>query len=445
MPVPFGVSVGDFITFIETVVTVINALHDSTGSAAEYRGVIRELESLKTSLKSLDSLDIANEEQKAALKFVAANAEQTIVEFLMEDGHRKIQWSLYSKDDVRKFQAQLQSHTVSLNILISQVHMLSTTAGHKDTQTALTRIESKIDQERAARAVAQAMILAALARCWKDLRDIMALIIMANFRIFDAILGSRNIARQVEYGSPVTFEDAHGRLFPINIQWLDTWEHFETALKWKFSKVPGLNKIEAGEYVLHDALSGRDIVRTQPIEHSLRPGRRVNMSVIFKLQMNKQALCPKCGSPVLETLRTDNHSGQCGLWYRRVELPQERLQERGRVAEIKLQVNKQALCPNCGSPVLETLRNDNHSGQCGFRYRRVELPQERLQEPGRVAEIEEITLDGDASHNPVSRPVPGPDPLTAPPDQISDFAHVRILSIPEVKDWDRINQELAVL
>ena len=44
---PFGVSIGDFIAFIETVVTTINAFKDATGAVAEYRGVVRELESLK--------------------------------------------------------------------------------------------------------------------------------------------------------------------------------------------------------------------------------------------------------------------------------------------------------------------------------------------------------------------------------------------------------------
>jgi hypothetical protein len=73
---PFGVSIGDFIAFIETVVTTINALKDATGAAAEYRGVVRELESLKTVLKCVDRLEVANQDQIEGLKYVAANASQ---------------------------------------------------------------------------------------------------------------------------------------------------------------------------------------------------------------------------------------------------------------------------------------------------------------------------------------------------------------------------------
>ena len=47
---------------------------------------------------------------------------------------------------------------------------------------------------------------------------------MTNFQIFDTVLGLSRMPRQVEFDKPITFEDAHNRLFPLNIQWLDTWE-----------------------------------------------------------------------------------------------------------------------------------------------------------------------------------------------------------------------------
>ena len=79
---PFGVSIGDFIAFIETVVTAINALKDATGAAAEYHGVVRELESLKTALECVDHLEFANQDQIEGLKCVVANASQTILEYI---------------------------------------------------------------------------------------------------------------------------------------------------------------------------------------------------------------------------------------------------------------------------------------------------------------------------------------------------------------------------
>jgi hypothetical protein len=106
---PFGVSIGDFIAFIETVVTTINALKDATGAAAEYHGVVRELESLKTALKCVDRLEVANQDQIEGLKYVAVNTSQTILEYLgrlekhepsLRSGRSTQKW----RDSLRKIQ-----------------------------------------------------------------------------------------------------------------------------------------------------------------------------------------------------------------------------------------------------------------------------------------------------------------------------------------------------
>lgn len=78
-------------------------------------------------------------------------------------------------------------------------------------------------------------------------------------------------------------------------------------LKWKFLNVPGLQKIEIGEYVLHNMFSKANIIRSGVIKKALRPGRRINISIIFKLQGSKQAMCPKCLVPVLELPRSNTN------------------------------------------------------------------------------------------------------------------------------------------
>jgi len=141
MVVPFGVSVGDFISGIQLIHTIIDALEDSTGSSAEYQGIIRELKSLETALNCVKDLDIEEEAQEIALREAAAQCGKTIQEFLQKirkyqpslqaggsskkwkDNLRKIQWSLYSKEDIRRFQAQLQGHTASIQILLQRIHM----------------------------------------------------------------------------------------------------------------------------------------------------------------------------------------------------------------------------------------------------------------------------------------------------------------------------------
>ena len=138
MVFPFGVSVGDFIAGIELIRKALNALEDSTGSSAEYKGIVRTFKSLEEALKQ--ATDLGASEHQAALREASARCAETIQEFLEKihkfepslknggsgmkwnDRFRKIQWSLYSKEDVRRSQAELQGHTASIQILLLKAH-----------------------------------------------------------------------------------------------------------------------------------------------------------------------------------------------------------------------------------------------------------------------------------------------------------------------------------
>jgi hypothetical protein len=54
----FGFSAGDFITALELVATVIDALRDTGRAATQYRGVLKQLHSLQTALVAVQTLDI---------------------------------------------------------------------------------------------------------------------------------------------------------------------------------------------------------------------------------------------------------------------------------------------------------------------------------------------------------------------------------------------------
>ena len=51
----------------------------------------------------------------------------------------------------------------------------------------------------------------------------MTIIIFSNLQIYEVLLGLSS-PLQVEFDQPVTFKDAHGRLFPVPVQWIDSWE-----------------------------------------------------------------------------------------------------------------------------------------------------------------------------------------------------------------------------
>ncbi|KAI9712380.1 MAG: hypothetical protein M1820_001593 [Bogoriella megaspora] len=264
MPVPFGISIGDFIASIDITVRIVNALKDCTGSSKEYQGVIRELESLRLALVEVQNVKTDDPQTKAALNSVISNCQQTIQDFLTKvqkydislgsaaDSHklknnlRKIQWALYSRDDVRGFQMQILSHATSLNLLMARINHNTAATEQMRQSSSLFRIESKLDRERRQVAVKQALIFSAITRYWKDLQAMMTFIILSNLRIFDIMIGYSRIPPQPTFDEPVRFQDAHGRILPIQMVWIDNWEHFETMLKWKFSDVPGLRKVETG-------------------------------------------------------------------------------------------------------------------------------------------------------------------------------------------------------
>jgi hypothetical protein len=54
----FGFSAGDFITALELVATVIDALRDTGRAATQYRGVLKQIHSLQTALVAVQTLDI---------------------------------------------------------------------------------------------------------------------------------------------------------------------------------------------------------------------------------------------------------------------------------------------------------------------------------------------------------------------------------------------------
>ncbi|KAI9654194.1 MAG: hypothetical protein M1821_006722 [Bathelium mastoideum] len=284
MPIPFGISVGDFIAFIDTTVKVVNALKDSTGSSQEYRDVVRELESLKLALTEVRNVKTDDAQTKAALDSVVLNCQRTVQDFLnkiekyklslgsiarsekkIKTALRKIQWALYSKEDVREFQMLLYLHTASLNLLVARINHGSAAMAQQEQINALIRIESKVDSARRNTAVMHTLALSTIIRCWKDFQAMLALIIFGNIRIFELIIGYSRIPSQVTFDQPVNFQDAHGRMLPLQMVWVHTWQHFETMLKWKFSDVPGLAKVERGQYILTDVFSKKDVDRSKAI------------------------------------------------------------------------------------------------------------------------------------------------------------------------------------
>jgi hypothetical protein len=145
MSVGFGFSVGDFISALKLVATVVDALRESGLASTEYRGLVGQLDLLETALRKVNRIELDDNQyaEGIALRQAAAQCQRTIDEFLkkniqkyqpslkaggsgnrVKDGWMKVKWALCQKEDLAKFKADLVGHTESINLIMTTIQML---------------------------------------------------------------------------------------------------------------------------------------------------------------------------------------------------------------------------------------------------------------------------------------------------------------------------------
>lgn len=143
MAAAFGFSVSDFITAINLVRDVINALNDTNGSSKEYLETISELRGLEIALIQVKAQysETLQLDQRNALCQVVQECESTIEDFLAslhkyhghldragsrnkwKDAVRKVQWHLCIAGDVPKYRLRIVSHVQNIEMLLATIQM----------------------------------------------------------------------------------------------------------------------------------------------------------------------------------------------------------------------------------------------------------------------------------------------------------------------------------
>lgn len=146
----FGFSVGDFVTALQLVGTVISAIRESGGSGAEYRELVNELYSLETALLQVKQLELEEDQRSEyfALRQAAAQCQKTIGAFCtkiekyqkhlrtggsqskLTDILMMVKWRMCRKDDLTKFKSDIFAHTQSIQILLSAIQTVSFDTHH---------------------------------------------------------------------------------------------------------------------------------------------------------------------------------------------------------------------------------------------------------------------------------------------------------------------------
>jgi hypothetical protein len=262
MSAGFGFSAGDFLASINLIYDVVKCLEDSTGSQAHYDGVQSTLTSLRTALAEAKT----NPNQRDAVVDIVKACNATLTRFAkhirkydkslgcgaakkksLKAQLRKVQWQLYSKEDVQKLQAEIEAHVSALNVVLSCEGQAAGSQQHKETCSILARIESNIQTSEGGQQ-SLAMTLSRLERAGRQadtrselqlrflvaigtaLQRIVAMLRSFMFQVF-LLHGQLRILQRVIEGisaqpsnsSLAYITDPHGRSFGIDTRVIWTW------------------------------------------------------------------------------------------------------------------------------------------------------------------------------------------------------------------------------
>lgn len=74
----------------------------------------------------------------------------------------------------------------------------------------------------------------------------------------------------------------------------DHLKTFEELLQYFYKEGPGVKKVQRREYEIEDGRTRTALSRSQPWSFFAMPGRKVDMSMIFKDKSKTSVVCPKC-------------------------------------------------------------------------------------------------------------------------------------------------------
>lgn len=133
-----------------------------------------------------------------------------------------------------------------------------------------------------------------------EMKDMMLRIININIATYNTVISiqgviSGGLQRSLNH-EPFILEDAIGRMSPVHMQFINSWEALDAVLELRFRKIQGHAKVKRLEYTFQEHATKRVISRSRHWEGAFIPGQRIDMSLIFdfKEQSAVRSSCPSC-------------------------------------------------------------------------------------------------------------------------------------------------------
>ncbi|KAH7095385.1 hypothetical protein FB567DRAFT_556608 [Paraphoma chrysanthemicola] len=297
MPVTFG-AVGDIISVCLLVKDLVDALDKTRGSKAEYQSLIRELWILDRSLLEIDLLARTHGGGGTPELEALCNTATKAV-------HR-------CRELVSDFSSRVKNKQDAMLITINE--RLESTNRLIDSGNGVTT------------KIAEALRLDWFRQLGSELKGYMRRIIAMNIATYHAVISIQSsLPGRLERGlieEPFILEDAIGRIAPVHLQFVTSWDAFNAVLEIRFREMQGFQKIKKKQYGLQEKATKREIEQSRPWQRAFLPGQRIEMSFLFDTQDSESGVdnvsCPGCQTMSSNPTDAEIQCENCRMWFRRI-------------------------------------------------------------------------------------------------------------------------------
>jgi hypothetical protein len=206
--------------------------------------------------------------------------------------------------------------------------------------TALDRIKDRIEHANQSieagnsilGKLSEALRLDWLRQLGSELKTLMHGAIAVNFATYRAVIRLQtSLPSRLERGlieAPVLLEDLLGRIAPVHLQFVTSWDAFNTVLELRFENIQGHRKMKKRDYILQDGGNGKEIEQSRPWQRAFLPGQKVEMSFIFHRESRADegsgsATFPGCQTESENSTDADVRCKKCSMWFRSITVVEE--------------------------------------------------------------------------------------------------------------------------
>ncbi|KAH9238386.1 hypothetical protein K456DRAFT_1746487 [Colletotrichum gloeosporioides 23] len=262
----FG-AVGDFIAVLELIKNIIAALDDSHGSTKAYRDVVQSLGILESTIRQIEQRCLAEFNNKIE-KF---GPSLTGAKNALRGAARKVQWRLEEKD-VDKFRWELLGHTMAMNTLLELTTLYAWISDSENRTRAIVQNSNQSLREYLG-AIGQRVLsrIESISHLAMDLKSSTSQLLSMVLSVSGELGRIRAVMMRLERplsDEHVIFEDATGKVFPIHLMTITSWEIFEFIITDRFKGKKGAHQTRRGRYTLQERATGREVDRSLDWENA---------------------------------------------------------------------------------------------------------------------------------------------------------------------------------